>query len=398
MSWRDKMQMGSFRGVQFYTESDDGGFGRRGKLFEYPGRDKPYREDIGRKARERSLTCFVIGDDYMEQRDRLLEAIETAGPGELVHPWYGRMTVSIEVCRVSHSIKEGGMCRFQISFVESGDLSFPTSASAPGAKSLRAVDAVQAAAAEDFSNNFTIENMPAYGVDDAITQAGSMLDTMSKKLGTVGTILSDPLSALKDQIGTSLNTPLTFANSVFGIFAQGEAVLTAASGLRDINSLNFLRAFTTLRLSSSFTSSSSNTATSTRAQISANQTALNTLARQALLVQTAGMTATMPLPVYDDAVSLRSELLTAIDSEAAVANDTTYRALVDLRASVYEDMTSRIQGASKLQEVTPMNVSPALVLAYDLYGDVDRESEILDRNKVFRPGFVPAEPLKVLSA
>lgn len=397
MGWRENLQPGSFRGVPFVVEDEDGGFGRRGELHEYPQRDKPYFEDIGRKARDKSITAFVIGDDYMTKRDNLLAAIEAAGPGELVHPWYGRMTVSITDCRVSHTIKEEGMCRFQLSFVESGELSFPTAASAPGAKSLLAVDTLQAAAQEDFSKNFSIDNMPAFGVDDAVSFAGNILDGMSDKLGNLGTVLNDPLGALKDELGSALTTPAAFASKFFDIFAKGSAILTAASGLRDINALNFLRAFGTLRQVGSYKTSSTNTSTPTRTTISNNQAALNTLARQSLLVQAAGMTAAMPLPVYDDATKLRSELLSALDDEAAIANDTSYLALTDVRAKVFDDMTTRIQGSARLLDVQSINVQPALVISYDLYESVDRESEILSRNKVHHPGFVPAETLKVLS-
>lgn len=397
MGWREDLQPASFRGVPFEVEDESCGFGRRNETHEYPKRDRPYVEDLGRKARDPDVTGFVIGDDYMAKRDKLLAAIEAEGPGELVHPWYGRMTVSITDCRVSHSIKQQGMCTFQISFIESGELSFPVAASAPGAKSLLAVDVLQAAAIEEFSDKFSIDNMPAFAVDDAIGFAGGILDNMSDKLGSLGTVLDDPLGALKDQLGDVLKTPSDFAGKFFDIFAKGSAILTAVSGLRDINALNFLKAFGTLRQVNDYKSSSSNTSTPTRAAISANQAALNTLARQSLLVQVSGMTAAMPLPVYDDATKLRSELLIALDDEAAVANDTTYLALTDVRAKVFDDMNTRIQGSARLMDIKSINVQPALVIAYDLYESIDRESEILARNKVQHPGFVPAETLKVLS-
>lgn len=397
MSWRDLLQPGSFRGIPFTVESDDGDFGRRGQLHEYPQRDKPYFEDLGRKARERNFTAFVLGDDYMAARDKLLAAIETAGPGELVHPWYGRMTGSITVCRVSHDIKEGGMCRFQLTFIENGDLSFPIASSAPGAKSLLAADELQSAAIEDFSNKFSVDNLPAFALDDAVSFSTNILNGLSSKLSNLSTVLSDPIAALKGQLGTALFNPTAFANSFFDLFTKGNAVLSSISGLSDINALNFLRAFSTIDLTSSFNSYSSNISTPTRAKISSNQVALNNLARQALLVQAAGMSAAMPLPVYDDANKLRVKLLTALDDESKVANDTTYLALTDLRAKVFNDMNTKIQGATSLQDIKPLSVQPSLVLTYDLYETVDREAEVLSRNKVRRPGFIPAETLKVLS-
>jgi len=60
-------------------------------------------------------------------------------------------------------------------------------------------------------------------------------------------------------------------------------------------------------------------------------------------------------------------------------------------------MTSRIQDAARLREITPSEVQPALALAYDLYESVDREGEIIARNRLRHPGFVPVEKIKVLT-
>ena len=43
-------------------------------------------------------------------------------------------------------------------------------------------------------------------------------------------------------------------------------------------------------------------------------------------------------------------------------------------------------------------VTPAAVLAYDLYDDASRGEEITRRNGLAHPGFVPPTTLKVLNA
>ena len=93
--WRDRLRDASFRGVPFSVEDDDASFGRRVQTHEYPNRDKPFTEDLGRAARRLTVNAYVIGDDYADKRDRLIAAVETAGPGTLVHPQYGEMQGSI---------------------------------------------------------------------------------------------------------------------------------------------------------------------------------------------------------------------------------------------------------------------------------------------------------------
>ena len=110
------------------------------------------------------------------------------------------------------------------------------------------------------------------------------------------------------------------------------------------------------------------------------------------------MTSAMVIPVYDDANLIRTALTSAIDDAALAAADDVYVPLQTLRTRVHADLTARMTNAARLRDFTPRAVMPALVLAYDLYEDPMREIEIVQRNAVRHPGFLPAEPLKVLSA
>lgn len=384
--------------MPFEVESDDATFGRRVEVHEYPQRDMPYAEDLGRKARERNLTAFVIGDDYMAKRDALLAAFEKAGSGELVHPYYGRMVVAVTDVRVSHSFRDGGMCSFQISFVESGELAYPAAVNATSTQSLLAADVLETNAIDDFTENFSVDSLPEFAVTDAITEFNEGLTSIDGALTSAGVVLSNPLSLLSDDLADLIRTPGQLATRFFGIFAKGNAVLSQISGLGDINAINMLNALTTLRLTSLFSQRYSGGNTPTRARMVQNKNAINTLVRQALITQSAGMVAAMPLPVYDDAIVIKNELLATIDTEIEIANDETYLALKTLRSKTYADITARTQGAARLKNITPKEVMPALVLAYDLYEDTGRDGEIIERNKVRHPGFVPADTIKVLSA
>src|SRR6185437_9361631 len=123
MSWRDNLRPGSFRGVAFLIDTGvSTQIGRRGQLHEYPLRDLPWAEDLGRRARRFAVNCLVIGSDYMTARDQLIAALEARGPGTLVHPYYGTMRVSVvDAVEVREDTKDGGVARFRIPFAEAGD-------------------------------------------------------------------------------------------------------------------------------------------------------------------------------------------------------------------------------------------------------------------------------------
>lgn len=130
MSWRDDLRPASFRGVAFFVDSAESGVGRRVALHEYPLRDKPYAEDMGRAARRIGVEAIVIGDGYMRARDALIAALEAPGAGTLVHPYLGSMHVTlIEQARVRESTAEGGMARISLAFVEAGEITFPSATS-----------------------------------------------------------------------------------------------------------------------------------------------------------------------------------------------------------------------------------------------------------------------------
>ena len=121
----DSLRPASFRGVPFQVESTELGAGRRTQLHEYPQRDKPYVEDLGRATRDLSFYGFVVGEDYVDQANSLLSALEEAGPGTLVHPWFGTLQVSLkEPARVSFDAALG-VARFSMAFIESGELAEP---------------------------------------------------------------------------------------------------------------------------------------------------------------------------------------------------------------------------------------------------------------------------------
>jgi prophage DNA circulation protein len=399
MAWQDQLQKASFRGVEFQVEADDAAFGRRVQLHEYPQRDKPFVEDIGRKAREIGLTAFLIGPGYMAARDKLLEAVEQAGPGELVHPWYGRLTVSIkdDGCRVTHSRDDGGLCRIHLSFVESGELAFPEAGAASGAKTLLAADALEQLSTKQFAECFSLDGSPAWVGADALAKAEGMLGTLDRVLS--GGILASPAGSLLGELGALLGVPANYATRLFGLLNKSKAIVQRRGAGADFSTANYQRASSAVRAAGQFQPAARSAAiTPARARLFDNRDALAAVHRRAALVQASAMTATMPLPVFDDAVALRSNLLFALDSEAALADDVAYVALAELRTQVHRDMGARIRASARLHDYAPPEVLPALAVAYDLYEDPAREDEIVARNRIRHPGFVPSAPLKVLSA
>lgn len=131
-SWLTKLRPASFRGAQFVVLEGQLKFGRRSVIHEYPFRDTVWVEDLGRMARRIAFTAYIVGDDVITQRDRLLKVCEEAGAvegGELVHPTLGRITVSLaDGVSCAERWDRGRYFELAFSFVEQGKRIFPNSA------------------------------------------------------------------------------------------------------------------------------------------------------------------------------------------------------------------------------------------------------------------------------
>jgi prophage DNA circulation protein len=146
--------------VPFGVLSSDGHFGRRQALHEYPFRDTPWIEDMGRSARKISLVGFLVENDpilgvgdVIAQRDRMIAACETAGQGSLIHPTLGALTVSLlDPVVISERWDEGRYFELGFSFGETGSRQFPDLSGATGGLVTDAAAAADAAAASDFAS------------------------------------------------------------------------------------------------------------------------------------------------------------------------------------------------------------------------------------------------------
>lgn len=151
-SWFAQLRPASFRGVPFGVLGGSSKFGRRHVVHEYPFRDEVWVEDLGRTARYFSLSGFLVGDDAIAKRERLVAAIETAGPGELVHPTYGQLRVSIGEFSTEERWDQGRVFQVNFNVIEAGLRIFPSVATSTGNAVKAAAKAADSAAAGDFAS------------------------------------------------------------------------------------------------------------------------------------------------------------------------------------------------------------------------------------------------------
>lgn len=397
----DNLRPASFRGVPFQVETTELAAGRRTQLHEYPQRDKPYVEDLGRAARDLNFAGFVVGDDYIDQANALLGALEEPGPGTLIHPWFGTLTVSIkDTARVSFDAALG-QARFSMSFVESGELEFPSSETSTQAASRIAASDLEKSSVESFADRFSIKGFQDFVAAAANGNLGDMLGIVSAS--EIGKVLGYA-NSLANTVSTAIalvSNPSSLGWKIMGAFGLSGLATTVAAWSNIVRSLS--------RVGSSSKIDAPGVPvvyTPSRQQAYVNACAVNALGRQALIAQAVGASSLVgttvdssakPVISYADMVAVRNELITVIDRESLTASDQVYAALMKARAAVWNDLTTRARESARLTTLTPNEVMPALVLAYDYYEDASRDTDIVARNGIRHPGFVPVLPMKILT-
>lgn len=447
MGWREQLRPASFRGVPFQVDSVDGQIGRRTVVHEYPGRDSASVEDLGRRVRRIKLDAFVLGDGYMSVRDQLRAAIEKAGSGQLVHPYWGEMRVSVEgEARVTESTDKGGYARFSFSVVEAGARLGPIVQVETSSRVLEltgvsafvhlrpATRPAPAAAALAAS---TVRRFTVAGANAAVTAGAE--GTIGRALGALRTArraaatalaVTDTTPALLAQFAEDaaalIHEPATLASRTLGLLAAiirplvalRSLALASASGSTIVASgesapgtdapqrpagaqpltaddlvtvlLTLVRSFATIGLSEP--------PTGDPLELS-NRDAVTFLFRCGGVVAGCEAAAQLPCDNFSQAQALRDEFVSQLDAlQLEVQDDDLYSALADVQAALVEHFASTAADLPRVASFTPAATLPALVIAHQLYGDATRDEELVRRNRVRHPGFIPGGiALEVLS-
>lgn len=411
MSWLDSYRTASFRGIEFKVEGHDASFGRRQVTHEFPQRDEPYTEDLGRRAREFDVDAYLVGDDYPSQRNQLIAAAETAGPGELVHPYLGNMQVVCTGLRLRENNRDTRMCKLRLTFIEAGEAKFPTNVTDAVESVATAADTFTEAASGGFVERFLTDGFPSFVVDAAAGKVAGLSSMLSS-------LTVNPLGEAQ-AVASFFTKVRALGENALHLVTQPSSLVTAVAGIiTDIRDVFGTRSDDVLRtLRAAYISSYSGPLnTPSRRQQAANDDALSALIRRVSLAEQAKQAvitasdsaaaiateSTEPgvFRTREEAVAVRDELTDALDAEAE--DDTTtideFRAMTDLRTEVVRGVPSPDLALPRVAEYTPPSTQPSLVVAYGLYGTAARATEIADRNRAPHPGFlIGGQPLQVIT-
>ena len=420
--WKDKLRPASFRGVRFLVEAVAVEGGRRGPDFEFPDRDEPFAEDTGRRQRRYDIDAYLVGPDYFAAKKKLTQALEKKGPGDLVHPYYGRLRVVCRNFSVQETSLAGGFVKLSLRFAEAGSLAFPKVGKDSAFLVELAGKVLGESAAKAFEEAFNTAENAQFVLDSATDKLIDLAGKMDSIAAGI-TAAADPLAEfayavrnLKASAISLIQSPAALFNNIVDAF---DLLFVAAS---PDQAFTFCKAF--------FSFGSSDPAipltTATRRTQAANLTAMNQAIRTIAVSHASLAAVSMSFKSVQDALAIQASITDEVDTlMETTPSDDVYTMLQNLRTQVTQAVSAQTQSLASVTTVVPQSVLsgtgavnasgisgralavvtqtvpwftiPSLVLSYDLYGSLDLEQDIIDRNRISHPGFiVGGQPLEVL--
>lgn len=433
MAFEDRLQA-TFRGVPFYLEQTEGTSGRRAIAHEYPKRDRGYTEDNGGLLQHEQINARVLGADYVGQLQRLLDALNQSGPGELIHPWWG--VRQVQIGNVSHRLIMDTDRTATINFevYESGSNLFPSETN----DTAEAVKEAAAAARQTVMDAWLRQVLKAKSATKKAAGLGEMFDTylddldeltyslphlpdamkewvarLERTKSSVGNLLAYPgdlasetLSLLEDvkDVVTDPVRALSVYDSVRRRWDGDRAELAATGGLKkSIETANNRASSVQAALD-----------TDTIAAMHNNVAAMNTLVANSAVVEKAAALASADFTYNGDDNTINS--LTGTERQSIVtgsqltnmgnatadelgdaaadavenSDSDVWRSFRTLRHTVIADTRERATQLPSLRNVTPSVTLPVALLAWQQTGDTTNRGLIIRRNGLVNPAFIVA--------
>ncbi|MDR1656126.1 MAG: DNA circularization N-terminal domain-containing protein [Deltaproteobacteria bacterium] len=421
MAFNVGYRQGLFGGAPFYTAQTQDSFGRRGVHHEFPYKDRGLWDDLGAKDAERKIEVYVtnkLSGGFTSARDALKAALDK-GDGELVHPWLGRHKVVCTDYAITHVEEELGVCRFSITFIDCDTAAAKPKAN-PVSGLLGSCGRALAKLAELTADTFTLRGALAYVssitggrlgqfldkvqgsvavIDKVVAVMRPFVDTALKVYGLVRTadfslsgFLGDKVDFLKVSFTSLESTSLTkelvgvvsLSSPAAGSPAQAYAHLT---GLSDMAAT----------MPSWVAPPRAVTAKSV-AMITNNLDSMSLLFQGAAAIESAKLIPFLEFEHQEQAESIKVDFLSRFDALLLKVDDELYRLLVGVTAAALEIISLKTPSLAKLGHKTLLADLPSVVLAYDLYENLELESDLVGRNGIVHPGWVPAgRPMEYLN-
>ena len=234
-----KILNGFFKGIPIRIDSGSVTGGRKVSKKEFPNRDTQTIEDLGLRPRTYNLQIVVAPlttvsggvtntqQGYFEYRDALIAAIEDKGPGELIHPLYGRIeNVVATTFSINEDFSDFGRSRLNVTFEVSSDTGIPRQTVTALSQLAQANTEVTDAVSADISDNYSVSTKFKNNFGDAGGKINAIVDRAVASTSFLGASadqingFNSFIGALSANVNSLVTNPTNLASSITNLFSN----------------------------------------------------------------------------------------------------------------------------------------------------------------------------------
>lgn len=417
--WSSTLWDASYKGVPFLVERDREDGGRRLGVHDFVGREDPYVEDMGGARRMFEVTGYVASDEADAEIAAVLGVLGSVGAGLLVRPLGGPVLVRCEKFGRTHELDRLGYVAFTASFIRVAENFDPLDTASGLAQSVfDAVDALDAGLSGLANLLVSTETAEwvVTAIEDGLVDLAAGVDLVVSQLVTdtaSARLFGDALAAVVTAIesGADVATGAGFAVSLAGLGLDPIAEGTSGAGVlwtlaravgdvaiaadADAGPGQVIEAFGSW-LDGDPDPAPSEAPTASRLAMERNAAIVECIRRTIAFGATVEAVARTSFGSRGDGLSARSEINAAADrlqallsSLGAADASEAVTAVIAARDAVNTWLSRTIADLAPVRTIVWAAEVPAAVAAWRLYGDPARAAELVARNRLPHPGFVP---------
>jgi len=364
--------------------------GRKLIKHEYPNSKRRYIEDLGKKQRDFTIVGLITGPNYLAKKRKLINALESEGAGILVHPFWGRISVTANPYNLIEDMRGIGSGRVEMSFSVPSENIFPTSKGLFNIPSLSIdlnisiKDFIDLSFLDTFSDVLLL-------ADDALNAVYNVFDDVTR----LSAGLSDNLSSLKRTISDAkANIPASLQDfeKIYDSFNDTfDGITNLFDSPKDTVNL-IADNFFGRNIVVDTIDPTTQVRTDTKSNNDVINQSVNTLALSYAYANASQID-------YDNDQNLIT-LLDALEDQYLFiiedADDTVAASINALRNDFRSFTDNLIISLDRVTEVDTKPV-PMLMLAFQEYGSTEKYEELIDLNDTLNPSEVSGN-IKVLTA
>jgi prophage DNA circulation protein len=393
--WLSTLWPASYKGVPFQIESDSEKGARRKAVHQYPGKDDPFIEDMGADKRDFSITAYVASDSADTDAASLMAICDQPDAGALVLPMQGPVTVQCFSFERKREKDKHGYVALELAFVRDG-----VSQAQPSVLSLANLVFVGADTLETGLGDFCVDTIaatlqPDYVVLAAVNAVQDIaalfegIRTSAPVDTTISSAQAVAIQALHDDAPTLIHrltgVDATLGSRIINVGrALGDGIAASAARSAFLPMLDMLPAVDV------------DPAATVNAQAATtNANAVNATGRLcALTVIAESVARDTTITDRTAGITLRANLAELFDDEILnldMAESETIEAVQDLRDLAVDYLSRLILDLAPVITADSNLPLPSLVWAWQLYADPTRAPELVARNNVAHPSFMPLQ-------